>query len=215
MQAKLEGKVTFDIDECIAFAEQELTPGRFQHSLGVMQVMGELASVYALDESAARVCGILHDAAKELPLDRQLELAEKNNISLNTDYDKHPLFLHGPVGACYIAKELGVADPVVLDAILNHSYFGEGAALSPLLCWCLRFADVLEPSRDWKDIHRQLRPLVYAGNVQEGAYILMKWMIPFHESGSIPVHPNMHRVFHELSTLMDQKSLCAIETLPV
>ena len=207
--------MTIDINNCVAFAERELTPGRFQHSLGVMQVMSELAAVYELDETTARMCGILHDAAKEFPLDRQLEMAEKNNISLRTEFDKYPLFLHGPVGACYIAEELGVSDPMILDAILNHSYFGDGPSLSPLLCWCLRFADVLEPSRDWNDIQNQLRPPVYSGNVQEGAHVLMKWMIPFHESESVPVHPNMRRVLRDLSSLMEQKGSCAIDALPV
>lgn len=207
--------MTIDIDHCVAFAERELTSGRFQHSLGVMQVMSELASVYNLDETTAMMCGILHDAAKELPLGRQLEMAEKNNISLRTEFDKYPLFLHGPVGACYVADELGVSDPMVLDAILNHSYFGEGAAFSPLQCWCLRFADILEPSRDWNDIQNQLRPLVYSGNVHESAYVLMKWMIPFHESGSVPVHPNMRRVLRELSSLMEQKGSYAVDVLPV
>ena len=35
-----------DIDPYIAFAEHQLTPQRFTHSLGVMQVMSELAPIY-------------------------------------------------------------------------------------------------------------------------------------------------------------------------
>ena len=204
-----------DIDTCIAFVERELSPKRFKHSLGVMQIMGELATVYALDKTTAILCGILHDVAKEFSLDRQLELAEKNNLLLSMEYDDYPLFLHGPIGACYIAKELGITDPMTLDAISRHSYFDNGVTVSPTLCWCLRFADILEPSRDWQDIKMQLRPLVYSRNVKEAAYQMMEWLIPFHESMSLPVHPNMHRVFHELSILIDEKTLDGIGSIPV
>ena len=148
--------MTVDLNQCIAFVERELTPKRFEHSLGVMNVMGELAAIYELDETTALICGILHDVAKEFTLERQLEVARKYNIQLVTEYDRHPLFLHGTVGACYIADELGITNPVILDAIVRHSYLGNGSALSPLLCWCLRFADILEPSRDWEDIRNSL-----------------------------------------------------------
>jgi hypothetical protein len=43
----------------------------------------------------------------------------------------------------------------------------------------------------------------------------MKWMIPFLESESLPVHPNMGRVFNELSTLMREENVCEANSLPV
>ncbi|HJS18443.1 MAG TPA: bis(5'-nucleosyl)-tetraphosphatase (symmetrical) YqeK [Anaerolineales bacterium] len=204
-----------DVDQCIRFVKHELTPQRFKHSLGVMDVMSELAPLYGLDQSTAVIAGILHDSAKELAADDLIKLANKNGISLRTEYDKHPLFLHGPVSACYITQELGITDPIVLDTISRHSYFGDGAALSPSFCWCLRFADMLEPSRNWEDLKNQLRPLVYSGKLGEGAYTLVKWIIPFHESLSLPVHLNIRRLVHELSILMNEKNLEDVSNLPV
>lgn len=203
------------IDDCLALAEHELSAKRFEHSIGVMNVMAELAPIYALNEAMARVCGILHDVAKEFPLERQLDVAGRHRISLHTEFDRHPMFLHGPVGACYVVEELGRIDPIILDAIVHHSYFGNGSALSTSLCWCLRFSDILEPSRDWHAIKQQLKPLVYAGRMKEGAHLLMNWAIGFHESISIPVHPNMQRVFRELSSLMNENSSDEIDSLPV
>jgi HD superfamily phosphohydrolase YqeK len=49
------------------FLKQLLTPNRLRHSYGVMQVMQELAPIYALDPKKALLAGLLHDAAKELP----------------------------------------------------------------------------------------------------------------------------------------------------
>jgi predicted HD superfamily hydrolase involved in NAD metabolism len=207
--------MNFDIDHYTAFAKRELTPERFEHSFGVMQVMDELSPIYALDHATALTCGILHDAAKELAIVDQLALVEKGNILLTTECDRHAMFLHGPAGACYISQELGVEDPLILDTISRHSYFGRGVAVSPVFCWCLRFADILEPKRDWKDLQRQLGALVYSGKMKEGAYLLTKWMIPFLGTKSIPVHPNMHRILKELSALMDEENACEADNLPV
>jgi HD superfamily phosphohydrolase YqeK len=180
-----------------------------------MLVMNELAPLYALDPTAAQVCGLLHDAAKELPLEAQLVLARKGNVSLNTPCDEHPMFLHGPAGACYITQELGIQDPIILDTIARHTYFGSGVAFSPVFCWCLRFADVLEAGRSWKELHRPLQPLVYSGNLREGAYLITEWLIPFLGTKSIPVHPNVHRVLNELSSLMKTESGSDPDRLPV
>jgi predicted HD superfamily hydrolase involved in NAD metabolism len=207
--------MNLDIDFYVAFAEHQLTAQRFKHSLGVMHVMSELASIYNLNKTTARIAGILHDIAKEFIPEDLIKLAGENNIALRTEYDKVPLFLHGPVGACYIAQTLGMRDSMTLDAISRHSYFGEGTALSPTFCWCLRFADLLEPSRDWEELKNQLKPIVYSGEIGEAAYLLMRWIIPFHESSLLPVHPNMHKVFGQLSTLNTEERLYEVNHLPV
>ena len=207
--------MNFEVKDYIVFAERQLTSQRFQHSLGVMQVMDELAAIYDLDKTAAITAGILHDIAKEFTPDDLMKLASENHIVLCTEYDKIPLFLHGPIGACYIAQKLGLRESTILEAISRHSYFGEGAALSATFCWCLRLADLLEPSRNWEEMKRQIKPFVYAGELGEAAYRLMKWIIPFHESMALPVHPNMHRVFNDLSILKREEILCEANCLPV
>ena len=207
--------MNFDIDDYIAFAEHTLTAQRFKHSVGVMQVIAELASIYGLNKTTAMTAGILHDIAKEFTPDELVNFANKNNIPLRTEYDRLPLVLHGPVGACYVAQEFGLTEAMLLDAISRHTYFGDGVALSPSLCWCLRFADMLEPSRDWEDLKSQLKPLVYSGNMGEGAYQLMRWIVPFHEAASLPVHPNICRLAEELLKSKDEKKLDEVSHLPV
>ena len=207
--------MNFQLDHYIAFTERTLTPERFKHSVGVMQVLAELAPIYGLNERTAMSAGILHDIAKEFTSDDLVNFAYENNIPLRTNYDRYPLFLHGPVGACYAAQEVGITDAALLEAISRHSYFGDGAALSPTLCWCLRFADMLEPSRGWEELKHQLRPSVYSGNMGEGAYQLMKWIVPFHEAASLHIHPNISRLAEELLRLKDEKKLNEVSSLPV
>jgi putative nucleotidyltransferase with HDIG domain len=132
------------IDRYLSFLERVLTPKRLQHSIGVMQVMEELAQVYSLDRDKAVLAGLLHDAAKDLAPARQTALVEEGGIEIRHacegDWDH---YLHGPVGAYFIYKELGVTDTLILDAVSMHTYYGDGEtapgkplqwALTPDLC---------------------------------------------------------------------------------
>jgi predicted HD superfamily hydrolase involved in NAD metabolism len=167
-----------------------------------MQVLDDLAKVYSLDRERARTVGILHDAAKELTLEQQMELVEEAKIRLYYPCDHDPLYLHGPVGAYLISRELGITDHVILDTISVHTYYGDGVDLSPL-CWCLRFADLVEPARKWRDwpVIRKLRELAYSGRMEEGALFQTQWLVEWFEENGTPVHPNMRRICQELGTL--------------
>ena len=54
------------LDRHRTYLEQNLTSSRLRHSLGVMQVMSDLAEIYMLDSQQAQLTGLLHDAAKDL-----------------------------------------------------------------------------------------------------------------------------------------------------
>jgi predicted HD superfamily hydrolase involved in NAD metabolism len=101
---------TICADRYLPFTERILAPPRYQHSLGVMRVMAELAEIYSLDCAKAMTAGLLHDAAKDLNLTHQLALAEEAGIEFHHPCDKLPVYLHGPVGAYIVSEELGIKD---------------------------------------------------------------------------------------------------------
>ena len=183
------------------FLEQVLTPKRLEHSLGVMQVMGELAGVYRFDKEQAQTIGLLHDAGKDLSPAVQAKLVAEGKIKIRYECENdYTYYLHGPVGSYFVRRELGITHRLVLDAITSHTYCGNGRNFNHPVCWCLRFADLLEPNRNWsawqwlQESVDQLRVIVYAGRLEEGAIhhtsMLIRW---FGEQG-LPVHPNMLRV---------------------
>jgi predicted HD superfamily hydrolase involved in NAD metabolism len=183
-----------------AFLEQVLTPPRLQHSLGVAQVMGELVEVYHLDQEQASTAGLLHDAAKDLSPEQQAQLIAESGIELTYEEERdYNLYLHGPVGAYFVGRELGITDELVLDAITMHTYCGEGKNWDDPLVWCLRFADLLEPARDWSRVRwlregePKLRKLVYTGRMAEAACLQTGMVIEWFDSAGMPVHPNMRR----------------------
>ncbi len=193
-------------DRYMSFLEKELTPARLQHSLGVMQMMGELSDVYDLDREQALTAGLLHDAAKDFSPTRQEQAVKEANIAIHypCDWD-YGLYLHGPVGSYFVQKELGIMDRLILDSITMHSFYGGGENFSAPFTWCLRFSDVLEPNRNWikfpwsQEKFLFLRKTVYDGCLEEAAYLQTKWLIQMFEEQNYPVHPNMRRVCQELA----------------
>jgi predicted HD superfamily hydrolase involved in NAD metabolism len=199
-----------------AYLAQCLTPARLQHSLGVMQVMDALAPVYGLNPAAAHIAGLVHDAGKELSLARMLSIARTIHFSLDDPSDRDPLYLHGPCSAYVAQHEMGINDPLVLEAIFRHSYVGNGMVQSPVFCWCLRFADMLEPGRDWDDLRDRLQPLVFAGQMGEAAREMMNWLLPFLESIDVIPHPSQRVLQRKLALLFaDEATGMPNDQIPV
>jgi len=192
--------------EYLSFLERSLTPGRLQHSLGGMQWMGVLSDIDSLAPETALVTGMLHDAAKDLDERQQQQIVVEAGIELQYPCDQdYVLYLHGPVGAYFVRRELGVTDPAILDAITMHTYYSYEASFHAPLVWCLRFADILEPWRDWsrvswlREAAPRLRQAAYAGQMREAALIQLDTLISWFEQDGKPIHPNMRRAQKELT----------------
>jgi predicted HD superfamily hydrolase involved in NAD metabolism len=188
------------------FLEQVLTPKRLQHSFGVMQVMGELAKVYALDPEKAIITGLLHDAAKDLPLVHQQQLIKEFGIKIEIPCEQdYNLYLHGPVSAYYVYKELGITDKQILDAIRMHCYTGNGENFNSVFTWCLRFSDILEPNRVFGDVRwfregkTRLNDAVYSGRLAEAAFLQTGWLLKMYEEKGFPIHPNLKYTHDDFS----------------
>jgi predicted HD superfamily hydrolase involved in NAD metabolism len=191
----------------IPFLKRVLTPDRLMHSLGVMQVMEELAEIYDLDRERALTAGLLHDAAKDLSSDQIEKIIAESDIKFRDPCEHdYTLYLHGPVGAFYVQRELGVNDPIILDAIYRHTWFGEIEDFESPLIWCLRFSDILEPNRRWDSAAQKiqegepkLRERVFAGKLEEAALIQADMVIGFFKDTGKPIHSNYYRIHKELS----------------
>ena len=162
--------------------------------------MEELAPIYGLDKPQAALTGLLHDAAKELPSHEWTLFIRDDEALLHDaeiyDYDH---YLHGPVGALVIQRELGIEQTAILQAIFTHGYYGSWEEFNRPLAWCLRFADILEPGRDWskndwlKDIVDPMREAAFDGHLMDAASLLRGRLLPWYESIELPVHPNLRR----------------------
>lgn len=187
------------IGQYLPFLRGVLTLPRLDHSLGVMQVMAELAPIYSLERGQALTAGLLHDAAKDLSSEHQLALVEGAGIELRDPCERHPVYLHGLAGAQLVAKELGITDRLILDAIATHSYAGNGPNFEAPLSRCLRFADILAPIQQWKGM-KKLKGVVYAKRLDEARLLQCRWLIEYFQEQGFPVHPKLAEQHQALTT---------------
>jgi predicted HD superfamily hydrolase involved in NAD metabolism len=190
-----------DATDYLPFLQGHLTLPRLQHSLGVMAVMEELAEIHQLDQTRAMTAGLLHDAAKDLDLEQLLVLAEEAHFEFNNPCERHPVYLHAPVGAYFVSKELGVTDNLVLDAITTHSFIN-GRNFNAPFSWCLRFADILAPSKNWLGM-KKFKYTVYEGRMEEAALLQCGWFMEYAQQIGIPLHPHLTDTFQSLSAKLN------------
>ncbi len=196
-------------DEYLPFLRRILTSKRLEHSLQVRGVMADLAEIYGLDHEQALVAGLLHDAAKDLGEAEWAKLVAEAGITITHEAERdYGHSLHGPVGAYLVAKELAVSNPLILDAITSHTYYGDVGSFDAPLSWCLRFSDLLEPTRDWSRVSwlrrnvPRLRDAAYGGRLSEAAAIQTGSLIGWFTELGMAIHPNMHRAWAEKSAVL-------------
>lgn len=128
--------------EIIAELRRSLKPGRFLHTLGVVDTSVELARIYGAPEGKALYASLLHDCAKNLAEGELVKMAEM--VGADKDEMACAPVLHAPAGA-YLARErYGVHDAEVLCAIRRHTVGAEDMSLLDAIIYV---ADMIEPGR--------------------------------------------------------------------
>lgn len=91
---------------------ENLSEKRYKHSVGVMEMAGELAKLYGADVETAKLAGLLHDIAKEMSSEDKLKYVEENNIAIDEVERINTPILHGKIGADVAKKKYGVSEQI-------------------------------------------------------------------------------------------------------
>lgn len=100
--------------------KENLTEYRYIHSLGVMEMAEELATIYNVDVESARLAGLLHDIAKEMTEEESLKYVAENDIAIDDIEKINVSILHGKIGADIAKKKYGVNEQIQ-KAIQYHT----------------------------------------------------------------------------------------------
>lgn len=127
------------------FLEKFLSPPRVAHSLRVAEEAESLARIHGEDTYRAYLAGLLHDCARDLPIEVLEELLppylrEEGNII--------PEILHALAAPPFLERELHLRDFRVLRAIRWHATGCEW--MSPL-DKVVFVADLAEPGREFRE----------------------------------------------------------------
>ena len=89
------------------YIKKTLSPERYLHCIGVMNVMAKASTIYGLDKDLAMQAGLLHDIAKELEDKQLLELVKHEDMAILEKLPKNchiGTYLHGPAGAILVRQ---------------------------------------------------------------------------------------------------------------
>ena len=138
-------------DDLKNFIEQK----RYDHSIGVAVTAYILAIRYKEDVKLAYLTGLLHDIAKRLPIEKQMELCK--NMKLYPDELLYPKMLHSPAGAALVEQVYNITDKKILNAIRLHTI---GSGRMTVFDKIIYLADYIEPCRDFENL-TELRKLAF------------------------------------------------------
>ncbi len=80
-----------------------------------------LACLHGVDEERAALAAQAHDVARAIPGAELLTLAEGFGIEVDAVQRFEPILLHGPVGACLLARDYAIDDADILDVAIYHT----------------------------------------------------------------------------------------------
>ena len=130
-----------------AWAEQRIKPKRLTHVRGVVAMVDHLARRYAPDEvMCVRLAGWIHDAAKHLPDEELLRLAEMRHLPITESERYVPMLLHGAIGYALAAEAFGLDDPRLQTACAYHTTGAPGMNAADKIVF---LGDMIEPTRDF------------------------------------------------------------------
>lgn len=131
-------------EQVIAWLEDNVSPHRLQHTLGVEGMCVELANLHQVSPQKAAIVGLMHDLAKSFTPSKLLAIARNERLEIDSVCASNPELLHAEVGAIVAREQFGVKDEEVLTAISNHTL---GNPQMGTLSCIVFVADVLEPNR--------------------------------------------------------------------
>lgn len=127
-----------------------LSARRYIHVLGVAEDARKLAKKYHADPDSAEIAGLLHDAAKELPLIQMQSLAKKEfGSALAPEIMAIGSLLHGYAAVTIARETYGLTDPELLASLAHHT---TGAEHMGTLEKIIFVADYIEPGRDYDGV---------------------------------------------------------------
>ena len=181
------------IDEMKKCVKNKLSPLRFKHTLGVVEVAQDLAVIYCVNAKKAMVAALLHDIAKEFSADEKRCLCKTCGFVLDEYLDRNIHLSHGNIGA-YIAKhQYGIQDEDILNAIANHTL---GRHKMSDLEKIIYLADIIEPNRRSHFKLKELRQLAY-NDLNKAMKLALNSSIELLTSKNKEIHPIIYSIVKE------------------
>jgi len=129
--------------------KSSLKPSRYRHSVSVAKTAERLADIYGADKEKAYLAGLVHDCAKNYPMEELFSMAKEFSLEIDEISKSSWGLVHGYVGAQVAKRDYEIDDSEIYDAIYYHTI---GKADMPLLTKIIYLADGIEPLRTYEGV---------------------------------------------------------------
>lgn len=120
---------------------------RFVHTEGCVKMAERLAERWGADVALARRAAYLHDVAKEMPYEKQLQLVDEHGIILSR-VQRSKKIIHAFSGAIIAWRRFGESEEVC-GAVRWHTTAKRGMSLLEKIIW---LADLTEEGRTFEGV---------------------------------------------------------------
>ena len=166
------------------YVKERLSEKRFIHSKGVAKRAVELAKIYGQDEEKARLIGIAHDIAKEIPKEEALKYAIENEIKFDEIEKNEPGLWHSKIGADIVEKRFRFSKSMK-QAVLYHT---TGNVNMNTMDKIIYIADKTEENRTNPDL--VIAREVSNQNLGKGLLLVAKRTIEYSLTKNSLIHPD-------------------------
>lgn len=164
------------------FVQARLSEKRFNHVLGVIETAKELAEQHGVSTSDAEVAALIHDVAKEQPLDQTAGLLR---IAGERAYLEHSdKVWHAPMGAIIAERSLTIENQDILNAIKYHT---TGRPEMSKLEKVIFVADYTEPNRKFEGA---IAVREFWDDLDRAVYEILKQKVEKVTKSGLGMHPD-------------------------
>lgn len=137
--------------------KNEVTEKRYFHSLGVMKMCEKLANMYKVDIKKAKLVGLMHDLAKDLPKEEKKKYIKENNIPFSQVEMANIEIMHGKIAADVCKKKYGFDEEMCTSIAVHTTGMENMTTLEKVLF----VADKIDETRNYP-FAEELREIAYS-----------------------------------------------------
>jgi len=119
-----------------------------EHSERVAELAGQLMSMRGEASETAVLMGLAHDVCRHFSNEEWLRYAKELGLLVSDLERRHPVLLHGPIGARVLKTSFDIQSKEVLEAVYYHTY---GYPTFSNSAWAMFIADKIEPQKIQKN----------------------------------------------------------------
>lgn len=183
------------IDKIKEYVKSCMSEKRFRHVLGVAETAKDLAHRHDVNITDAELAALVHDVAKEQPLNQTaalLRLVGEDSYLQHSDK-----VWHAPMGAVIAEKVLVIENKDILNAIKFHT---TGRSKMSKLEKVIFVADYTEPNRTYA---KSIAVRELWGNLDKAVYEILKQKLEKVTELGSNLHPDTLAAYNYYKELVD------------